>query len=39
MKRSSQFTSALLAAALAMPAISMAATKSQESLSLSNPAT
>jgi hypothetical protein len=38
MKRSSQLTSALLAAALAMPAISMAATKSQESLSLSSPA-
>jgi hypothetical protein len=37
MKRSSQLTSAMLAVALAMPAISMAATKSQESLSLSKP--
>jgi hypothetical protein len=38
MKRSSQLTSAILAMALAMPAISMAATKSQESVSLSKPA-
>jgi uncharacterized protein with FMN-binding domain len=38
MKLTFQFTSALVAAALAVPTISMAATKAEESVSISKPA-
>jgi hypothetical protein len=38
MKLTFQFTSALVAAALALPTISMAATKTEESVSISKPA-